>query len=124
IIYGFSGIAGNAATRIEPYATSGGIYAYGGYPDIDGLFKEQVVELAHKKREAVLHRVQQLIHEKVMFLPIWQLVVLNGQGSRVAESGLGLIDRKSVVWGKSVGRGVGGGMPERGGAAILGGREC
>src|SRR6266850_1877390 len=91
IIYGLSGIAGNAATRIEPYATSGGIYAYGGYPDIDGLFKEQVSELDHKKREAVLHRVQQLIHEKVMFLPIWQLVVLNAQGSRVAESGLGLI---------------------------------
>src|SRR5258705_157935 len=91
IIYGLSGIAGNAATRIEPYATSGGIYAYGGYPDIDGLFKEQVGELDHKKREAVLHRVQQLIHEKVMFLPIWQLVVLNAQGSRVAESGLGLI---------------------------------
>jgi len=91
IIYGLSGIAGNAATRIEPYATSGGIYAYGGYPDIDGLFKEQVSELDHKKREAVLHRVQQLIHDKVMFLPIWQLVVLNAQGSRVAESGLGLI---------------------------------
>src|SRR5438093_7534224 len=71
IIYGLSGIAGNAATRIEPYATSGGIYAYGGYPDIDGLFKEQVGELDHKKREAVLHRVQQLIHEKVMFLLIW-----------------------------------------------------
>src|SRR6266850_756075 len=91
VIYGLSGIAGNAATRIEPYATSGGIYAYGGYPDIDGLFKEQVSELDHKKREAVLHRVQQLIHDKVMFLPIWQLVVLNAQGSRVAESGLGLI---------------------------------
>jgi hypothetical protein len=26
-----------------------------------------------------------------MFLPIWQLVVLNAHGSRVAESGLGLI---------------------------------
>ena len=26
-----------------------------------------------------------------MFLPIWQLVVLNGVGPRVAESGLGLI---------------------------------
>jgi peptide/nickel transport system substrate-binding protein len=91
IIYGLSGIAGNAATRIEPYATSGGIYAYGGYPDIDGLFKEQVAELDHKKREVVLHRVQQLIHDKVMFLPIWQLVVLNAHGSRVAESGLGLI---------------------------------
>jgi peptide/nickel transport system substrate-binding protein len=91
IIYGLSGIAGNAATRIEPYATSSGIYAYGGYPDIDGLFREQVGEVDHKKREVTLHRVQQLIHEKVMFLPIWQLVVLQGQGPRVAESGLGLI---------------------------------
>jgi peptide/nickel transport system substrate-binding protein len=91
IIYGLSGIAGNAATRIEPYATSTGIYAYGGYPDIDALFKDQAGELDPKKREAILHRIQQLIHEKVMFLPIWQLAVLQGYGPRVAESGLGLI---------------------------------
>ena len=26
-----------------------------------------------------------------MFLPIWQLALLNGYGPRVAESGLGLI---------------------------------
>ena len=31
------------------------------------------------------------MHEKVMYLPIWQLAVLNGYGPRVAESGLGLI---------------------------------
>jgi peptide/nickel transport system substrate-binding protein len=31
------------------------------------------------------------MHEKVMYLPIWQLSVLNGYGPRVAESGLGLI---------------------------------
>ena len=91
IIYGLSGIFGNAATRIEAFATSGGIYAYGGYPDIDGLFREQAGELDQKKREAILHRIQQLIHEKVMVLPIWQLVVLQGYGPRVAESGLGLI---------------------------------
>jgi peptide/nickel transport system substrate-binding protein len=91
IIYGLSGIFGNAATRIEPYATSTGIYAYGGYPDIDGLFREQAGELDAKKREAILHRIQQLIHEKVIFLPIWQLAVLQGYGPRVAESGLGLI---------------------------------
>jgi len=90
IIYGLSGIFGNAATRIEPYATSTGTYAYG-YPDIDGLFREQATELDPKKREATLHKIQQLIHEKVMFLPIWQLALLNGHGPRVAESGLGLI---------------------------------
>jgi peptide/nickel transport system substrate-binding protein len=91
VIYMISGIAGNAATRIEPFAVSSGIYAYGAYPDIDGLFREQAGERDPKKREAILHRIQQLMHEKVMYLPIWQLAVLNGYGPRVAESGLGLI---------------------------------
>jgi peptide/nickel transport system substrate-binding protein len=91
LIYMISGIAGNSATRIEAFAASSGIYAYGGYPDVDGLFREQASELDPKKREALLHRIQQLMHEKVMYLPIWQLSVLNGYGPRVAESGLGLI---------------------------------
>ena len=91
LIYMISGIAGNAATRIEAFAASSGIYSYGGYADIDGLFREQAGELDPKKREATLHRIQQLMHEKVMYLPIWQLSVLNGYGPRVAESGLGLI---------------------------------
>jgi peptide/nickel transport system substrate-binding protein len=91
LIYGLSGIFGNAATRLEPFVVSTGAYAYGGYPDIDGLFKEQAGELDPKKREALLHRIQQLIHDKVMVLPIWQLALLQGVGPRVAESGLGLI---------------------------------
>jgi peptide/nickel transport system substrate-binding protein len=91
IIYGLSGVFGNAATRIEAFTISSAVYAYGGYPDIDGLFREQATELDHKKREATLHRIQQLIHEKVMYLPIWQLVLLQAHGPRVAEPGLGLI---------------------------------
>ncbi|MBI1848154.1 MAG: ABC transporter substrate-binding protein [Candidatus Rokubacteria bacterium] len=91
IIYGLSGIFGNAATRIEAFVASSGIYAYGGYPDIDGLFREQAEERDPRKREAILHRIQQLMHEKAMYLPIWQFVVLQGYGPRVAESGLGLI---------------------------------
>jgi peptide/nickel transport system substrate-binding protein len=91
IVYGLSGIFGNAATRIEAFATSTGLYAYGGYPDIDGLFREQAGELDPKKREGTLHRIQQLIHEKAMYLPIWQLSILQGYGPRVGESGLGLI---------------------------------
>jgi peptide/nickel transport system substrate-binding protein len=91
IIYGLSGVFGNAATRIEAFTISNAIYAYGGYPDIDGLFREQAGELDHKKREATLHRIQQLMHEKVMYLPIWQLVLLQAHGPRVTESGLGLI---------------------------------
>jgi peptide/nickel transport system substrate-binding protein len=90
-IYGLSGIGGNAATRIEAFTASGGIFAYGAYPDIDGLFRDQAGELDPKKREALLHRIQQLMHEKVMYLPIWQLSMLQGYGPRVAESGFGLI---------------------------------
>ena len=82
---------GNAATRIEAFVVSEGMFAYGGYPDIDGLFREQAAEPDRKKREAILHRIQQLMHEKVMFAPLFEPAFLNGVGPRVAESGLGLI---------------------------------
>src|SRR2546426_5625568 len=91
LVFTISGISGNAATRIDAFAASRGPYAYGAYPDIDGLFREQASELDSKKREAIVHRIQQLIHDKVMFLPVWQLSALTGYGARVAESGLGLI---------------------------------
>jgi peptide/nickel transport system substrate-binding protein len=86
-----SAASGNAATRIEGFVFTEGMYAYGGYPDIDGLFREQAGDLDRKKREATLHRIQQLMHEKAMFLPLFEPVFLNGFGPRVAESGLGLI---------------------------------
>ncbi len=91
IIQGASGAFGNAATRLEAFVVTGGTYVYGSYSDIDGLFQEQAAELDRKRREAILHRMQQLVHEKVMYAPIWELAFLNGVGPRVQESGLGLI---------------------------------
>ena len=91
LIQGGSGAFGNAATRLEAFAVSGGIYAYGGYPDIDGLFQEQAAEMDRKRREATLAKIQQLVQDKVMYAPIWQLAFINGVGPRVGESGLGLI---------------------------------
>jgi peptide/nickel transport system substrate-binding protein len=91
LVYGLSGIGGNAATRIEAFTASTGLFAYGSYPDIDALFRDQADELDPKKREALLHRIQQLMHDKVMYLPIWQLSMLQGYGPRVGESGFGLI---------------------------------
>ena len=91
LAYTASGAFGNAATRLEAYVVAGGTYVYGSYPDIDALFKDQAAELDRKKREGLLHKIQQLVHEKVMFMPIWELAFINGQGPRVAESGLGLI---------------------------------
>ena len=91
LIQGASGAFGNAATRLQAFVVSGGTYVYGGYPDLDGLYREQASELDRAKREAILHKMQQLMHEKVVYAPIWELAFLNGIGSRVAESGLGLI---------------------------------
>jgi peptide/nickel transport system substrate-binding protein len=71
---------------------SDGLYSYGSYPDIDDLFAQQARELDPKRREALLHQIQKLAHERVMFAPIWELGFLNGVGPRVAESGLGLIE--------------------------------
>ena len=41
-------------------------------------------------RDAVLHRIQQMIHERAMFAPIWNFAFLHGVGPRVEESSLGL----------------------------------
>jgi len=91
LVYSISGAFGNAAIRVENFVASGGPYVYGSYPDIDGLFREQSGELDRKRREAMLHRIQQLIHEKAMYAPVWELGFIHAQGPRVAESGLGLI---------------------------------
>jgi len=91
VIQTASGAFGNAATRLENFVVTGGTYVYGTYPDLDGLFQEQAAELDRKKREAILVKIQQLVHDKAMFAPIWQLAFLNAVGPRVEESGLGLI---------------------------------
>jgi peptide/nickel transport system substrate-binding protein len=91
LIQGASGAFGNAATRLEAFVAAGGTYVYGSYPDIDGLFREQAADLDPRRREATLHRIQQLVHERSMYAPIWQLAFLNGVGPRVEQSGLGVI---------------------------------
>ena len=91
IIQAASGAFGNAATRLEAFVASTGAYSYGSYPDTEGLMQEQAADTDPKRREATLRRIQQLVTEKVMYVPIWELAFLNGVGPRVKESGLGLI---------------------------------
>jgi peptide/nickel transport system substrate-binding protein len=91
IIFGGSGAFGNAATRLEAFVVKDGTYAYGSYPDIDAMFQEQAVELDQKKRTAILAKMQQLVHERSIYAPIWLLGFLNGVGPRVGESGFELI---------------------------------
>src|SRR5262249_47295584 len=91
LLYSISGAFGNAAIRLETFVAGGGPFVYGSYPDIDGLIREQAAELDRKRREALLHRVQQLIHDKAVYAPIWELGFIHAHGPRVAESGLGAI---------------------------------
>jgi peptide/nickel transport system substrate-binding protein len=91
LIQAGSGAFGNAATRLQAFVANGGTYVYGSYPDIDALFEQQGAELDAKKREVTLHKIQQLMQEREIYAPIWQLAFINGTGPRVKESGLGLI---------------------------------
>jgi peptide/nickel transport system substrate-binding protein len=80
-----SAAAGNASTRIEAFVISTGIRSYGGYPDIDALFRDQAAEMDKKRREAMLHKIQQLMHERAMFASIVEPAFLTGVGARMGE---------------------------------------
>ncbi len=81
---------GNAASRIENFVISTAPYATGGYPDIDELFRQQAHERDRKKREALLHQIQHLMYERVMYGGIFEPATLHGIGPRVEEPGVGL----------------------------------
>ena len=87
LVFLASAAYGNAATRLDVFVASGGTYTYGVYPDIDGLIQEQAVERDRKRLEEP-PRIQQLMHERAMFAPIWEIATLNAYGSRVGESAL------------------------------------
>jgi peptide/nickel transport system substrate-binding protein len=91
IIQAGPGAFGNAATRIEAHLVKGGVFSYGSYPDIDALYQQQAGELDRSRREAILFKIQQLMVERTIYAPIWQLAFINGVGSRVGESGFGRI---------------------------------
>src|SRR5215467_7352522 len=91
LVYVASGAYGNAATRIDSFVAASGAFTYGSYADIEGLIREQAAERDRKRREATLHKIQQLMYERVMFAPIWNVASLQAYGPRVAEPGLGLI---------------------------------
>jgi peptide/nickel transport system substrate-binding protein len=79
------GNSGNAASRVEAFMYSKGASAYGGYPDLDELFLQQGRERDRAKREALLHRIQQMTIDRVMFAPLMDLRGLIGVGPRVAD---------------------------------------
>ncbi len=86
-----AGNSGNAASRVEAFMHSKGSFAYGGYPDLDDLFEQQARERDPARREALLHKIQQLTIDRVMFAPIMDYRSLRGVGPRLAEHALDTI---------------------------------
>ena len=92
LLIGATGAAGNAAARVEPFFTKGGIYAYGTLPEIEDLFQRQAKETDRKQREALLHQIQKIIADRVLVAPLYQQGFIWGVGPRVVESGASLIE--------------------------------
>jgi peptide/nickel transport system substrate-binding protein len=86
-----SGAPGNAATRLEAFAVTGGSYTYGSYPEIDALFQQQATERDRPKRQALLQEIQRVLYDKTTYLPLFEPAFLCASGARVASSQLGAI---------------------------------
>ena len=83
---------GNASTRMAEIVPSSGSFAYGGFPEIDELWKQQLTETDRAKREALLHKIQKIVHERARFVPIYDYFWASGVGPRVADPALMKID--------------------------------
>ena len=91
VVLAAQGAGGNAATRIESQATRSGMYAYGVLPEVEDLFQRQARELDRGKRQELLHHIQRILAERVVFAPIWENGFIRGVGPRVQEGALELI---------------------------------
>ncbi len=88
LIVGITGASGNAATRLEAYVSRGGIYTTGVFPEVEDLFQRQAHEMDRAKRETMVHQIQQILHDRAMQIPIYELAFLWGVGPRVEEAGV------------------------------------
>jgi peptide/nickel transport system substrate-binding protein len=83
---------GNAATRLSEQVQKDGAYARGVDPDVEALYKQQARETDKKKREAMLHQMQQILYDRVRFGPLWEFIWPSAVGARVADPALMMID--------------------------------
>jgi len=91
VIVGITGAGGNAATRLEAYVSRNGVYTAGVIPEVEDLFQRQARETDVKKREALVHQIQGILHERVTHIPIYELAFIWGVGPRLEEPGINLI---------------------------------
>ena len=71
--------------------SKGGIYTSGVFPEVEDLFQRQAREPDPQKREAQLHQIQEILHDRVTHVPIYELAFIWGVSPRVEEPGINLI---------------------------------
>ena len=89
ILQSGAGGLGNAATRVQNYFVKDGLYAWGGYPDIEDLFIQQARELDPKRRETLLHQIQRQRRPAVVFDMQVALVGIKANGIHGAMNIIG-----------------------------------
>jgi len=85
-------VYGNASSRLSQIVPAEGAYAYGAYPDIETLYRQQAQELDKKKRATMLAQIQQQLYDRVRFAAIYDFIWPSGIGPRVEDPALMLID--------------------------------
>ena len=85
-------VYGNASSRLSQIVPAEGAYAYGAYPDIETLYRQQGQEVDKKKRAAMLAKIQQELYDRVRFAAIYDYIWPSGIGPRVDDPALMLID--------------------------------
>lgn len=86
-----SGAAGNAATRLEQFARSGGTLSYLQSPELDALMDAQALETDESARGELLATAQKKIRDAHNFLPVLEYAMVVVVGPRLAFDGVNAI---------------------------------
>ena len=91
VILAGSGSPGTAATRLEQYVISGGLYTYTSVPEVDGLYDAQANEGNPRARRVILEKMQQIIHDRALFAPVLEYAYLVSIGPRLEVDNLNVL---------------------------------
>src|SRR5207244_3016907 len=75
----------------DPARGKEGVYTAGVIPEVEDLLQRQARETDVKRREALIHQIQQILHDRVTHVPIYELAFTWGIGPRLEEPGISLI---------------------------------
>jgi len=91
VILAGSGAPGTAATRLEQYVISGGLYTYTSIAEVDGLYNAQANEPNPRARRVILEKMQQIIHDRALFAPVLEYAYLVAIGPRIELDNLNVL---------------------------------